>query len=108
MRTSAIGYPVCGLPHTDSETLLLKDTTALLLRRHESNADRQSLHRSNRAARDYVMDADGSFTVRALLELPRLSGLRLSPDGSRLVVSAARPDKKVYAIKVESSAIGAE
>jgi hypothetical protein len=54
------------------------------------------------------MDADGSFTVRALLELPRLSELRLSPDGSRLVVSAARPDKKVYAIKVESSAKGAE
>jgi dipeptidyl aminopeptidase/acylaminoacyl peptidase len=40
------------------------------------------------------MSADGSFTVHALLELPRLSGLRLSPDGSRLVVSAARPDKK--------------
>ena len=54
------------------------------------------------------MAADGSFTVRALLELPRLSELRFSPDGSRLVVSAARPDKKVYAIKVESSAKGAE
>jgi dipeptidyl aminopeptidase/acylaminoacyl peptidase len=40
------------------------------------------------------MSADGSLTVHALLELPRLSGLRLSPDGSRLVVSAARPDKK--------------
>jgi hypothetical protein len=54
------------------------------------------------------MSADGSFTVHALLELPRLSGLGLSSDGSRLVASAARPDKKVYVIKVESSAKGAE
>jgi dipeptidyl aminopeptidase/acylaminoacyl peptidase len=40
------------------------------------------------------MSADAPFTVDALLRLPRLSGLTLSPDGSRLVVSAARPDKK--------------
>src|SRR3712207_398769 len=41
-----------------------------------------------------AMSADAPFTVDALLRLPRLSGLTLSPDGSRLVVSAARPDKK--------------
>jgi dipeptidyl aminopeptidase/acylaminoacyl peptidase len=40
------------------------------------------------------MSTTEMFTVAALLRLPRLSGLRLSPDGSRLVVSAARPDKK--------------
>ena len=40
------------------------------------------------------MSADAPFTADALLRLPRLSGLTLSPDGSRLVVSAARPDKK--------------
>jgi len=40
------------------------------------------------------MSTDRPFTVDALLRLPRLSGLALSPDGSRLVVSAARPDKK--------------
>ena len=32
-----------------------------------------------------------SFDVDAALALPRLSSLRLSPDGSRLVVSVARP-----------------
>ena len=40
------------------------------------------------------MSTDGPLTVNALLRLPRLSGLTLSPDGSRLFVSAARPDKK--------------
>jgi dipeptidyl aminopeptidase/acylaminoacyl peptidase len=40
------------------------------------------------------MIEDRSFTVDALLELPRLSELTLSPDGSRLVVSVARSDKK--------------
>ncbi len=32
------------------------------------------------------------FTVDTLLSLPRLEGLALSPDGSRLVTSVARPD----------------
>ena len=40
------------------------------------------------------MSTDEPFTVATLLRLPRLSGLRLSPDGFRLVVSAARSDKK--------------
>ncbi|CAA9415915.1 MAG: Alanyl dipeptidyl peptidase [uncultured Rubrobacteraceae bacterium] len=35
---------------------------------------------------------DKAFTIENLLGLPRLSGLTLSPDGSRLVVSVARPD----------------
>ena len=34
------------------------------------------------------------FTVDALLALPRLSGLALSPCGERLVVSVARPEEK--------------
>ena len=38
------------------------------------------------------MTDDKAFTVGDLLGLPRLSGLALSPDGSRLVVSVARPD----------------
>jgi dipeptidyl aminopeptidase/acylaminoacyl peptidase len=33
-----------------------------------------------------------SFTVEALISLPRLSGLALSNEGARLVASAARPD----------------
>jgi dipeptidyl aminopeptidase/acylaminoacyl peptidase len=40
------------------------------------------------------MSTDTTFTVDAMLRLPRLSGLALSPDGSRLVVSAARPEEK--------------
>ena len=40
------------------------------------------------------MSTHGSITVDALLRLPRLSGLTLSPDGHRLVVSAARPDRR--------------
>ena len=40
------------------------------------------------------MDTKKPFTVDDLLRLPRLSGLALSPDGKRLVVSAARPDAK--------------
>ena len=40
------------------------------------------------------MDTKKAFTVEDLLKLPRLSGLTLSPDGKRLVVSAARPDAK--------------
>ena len=35
-----------------------------------------------------------TFTVDDLLRLPRLSSLALSPDGTRLIVSAARPDGK--------------
>jgi dipeptidyl aminopeptidase/acylaminoacyl peptidase len=35
-----------------------------------------------------------AFAVQDLLALPRLSGLALSPDGSRLVVSVARPDAR--------------
>ena len=46
------------------------------------------------AARDDAVSTNGPFTIDALLRLSRLSGLTLSPDGSRLVVSAARPDKK--------------
>jgi dipeptidyl aminopeptidase/acylaminoacyl peptidase len=38
------------------------------------------------------MDKRELFTVEDMLELPRLSGLRLSPDGSRLVVGVSRPD----------------
>src|SRR3954451_1333525 len=34
-----------------------------------------------------------SFDFDAYLALPRLSGLHLSPDGSRLVVTVARPAK---------------
>jgi dipeptidyl aminopeptidase/acylaminoacyl peptidase len=33
-----------------------------------------------------------TFDFDRMLALPRLSSLRLSPDGSRLVVSVARPD----------------
>jgi dipeptidyl aminopeptidase/acylaminoacyl peptidase len=35
-----------------------------------------------------------TFAVQDLLALPRLSGLALSPDGARLVVSVARPDAR--------------
>ena len=38
------------------------------------------------------MTDENTFAVEDLLGLPRLSGLALSPDGSRLVVSVARPD----------------
>jgi dipeptidyl aminopeptidase/acylaminoacyl peptidase len=40
------------------------------------------------------MSTHGPFTLDALLRLPRLSGLTLSPDGHRLVVSVARPDRR--------------
>lgn len=40
-----------------------------------------------------AMDTGNSFTVDGMLELPRLSGLALSPDGKRLVAVAARARK---------------
>ena len=40
------------------------------------------------------MTDNKTFAVQDLLALPRLSGLALSPDGARLVVSVARPDNR--------------
>ena len=40
------------------------------------------------------MTDNKTFAVQDLLALPRLSGLALSPDGARLVVSVARPDAR--------------
>lgn len=37
---------------------------------------------------------DSFYDLDAYVSLPRLAGLRLSPDGQRLVVSVARPDAK--------------
>ncbi|MBA2442567.1 MAG: S9 family peptidase [Rubrobacter sp.] len=57
------------------------------------------------------METERTFDVDTMLGLPRLSGLALSPDGGRLVVSGARPDEEgtkftaaLYEVDLEGNA----